>query len=317
MASKYRLPFRARAATHPNLVARRLFQIADTKRTNLILSPEFKDSESLLRCADLLGASIVAIQVNSAQIPNFSNTTIKVLKDLATQHNFLICETYHERKGPLRVENWADIIVATPGDALTKLLKTISAPDFPWSGNRAIVVAPELKGKRAAALGYFSQSCVEDARDNSATVMGFIAPQGAYNTNRERQHSGIGGPSEDEDFVHLTTIGPEHAPQVIAHDRLVYFPLAHGAVKAGSDFVVLGHIICGAMDRLAAIRQCRAEAWGAYEERLPLVKSVWVKKWETWVKRPGFGEAEVQQRGQGVSGKFVNGRSCEYFGNGV
>ncbi len=52
MASKYRMLFRSRAVTHPNPVARRLFHIADTKRTNLIISADFKDSQSLLRCAD-------------------------------------------------------------------------------------------------------------------------------------------------------------------------------------------------------------------------------------------------------------------------
>lgn len=211
--------------------------------------------------------------------------------------------------------------VTAAGDALASLVQAISEPDFPWRGNRAIVAAPEMDTRRAAAIGFFSHGCVEEAREKPAYIMGFVAPQGAvspaspptetwkhaqkgnadsicrqYNTTRERQDPGAGGPCEDEDFVHITTIGPE-PPAIHDLHRPLYFPLAHGAVRAGSDFVVVGRDVCASRDPIAAAMRCRAEAWAAYEARLPPVRSVWVKKWETWVRRPGFGEAVIQYRG--------------------
>jgi uridine monophosphate synthetase len=127
-----------------------------------------------------LGPYIVALQTNSALIPDFSDIIVNHLKSIAAKHNFLLYETHYVRNDSLRVENWADIIdVSAAGDTLASLVQAISEPDFAWRGNRAIVAAPEMDVKRAAAIGFFSHDCVEEARENPTYIMGFVAPQGA------------------------------------------------------------------------------------------------------------------------------------------
>jgi orotidine-5'-phosphate decarboxylase len=52
MASLSKLPFSERAVAHPHPLAKRLFQLPETKKSNLVISADLTDSESLLACAD-------------------------------------------------------------------------------------------------------------------------------------------------------------------------------------------------------------------------------------------------------------------------
>ena len=52
MASKDTLPYGQRAAKHPNPLARKLFEIADRKKTNLVLAADVDTSKELLAMAD-------------------------------------------------------------------------------------------------------------------------------------------------------------------------------------------------------------------------------------------------------------------------
>ena len=52
MTSKSHLSYFERAKAHPNAVAKRLLNIADTKKTNIVLSVDFNNSSDLMRAAD-------------------------------------------------------------------------------------------------------------------------------------------------------------------------------------------------------------------------------------------------------------------------
>jgi hypothetical protein len=56
MASLSKTPFSQRAAEHDHPVAKRLFEIAEAKKSNLVVSADLTDSESLLACADCKSA---------------------------------------------------------------------------------------------------------------------------------------------------------------------------------------------------------------------------------------------------------------------
>lgn len=52
MASKSSLTYTERARNHPNLLVRRLFEIAETKETNVTLSADLTTTQELLEIAD-------------------------------------------------------------------------------------------------------------------------------------------------------------------------------------------------------------------------------------------------------------------------
>lgn len=52
MSSLSKLPFPERAAKHHHPVVKRLFAIAEAKKSNLVISADLTDSKNLLACAD-------------------------------------------------------------------------------------------------------------------------------------------------------------------------------------------------------------------------------------------------------------------------
>lgn len=52
MTSLSQKTYAERASVHPNLVARRFFETAGAKQSNLIVSADFTSTEALLHCAD-------------------------------------------------------------------------------------------------------------------------------------------------------------------------------------------------------------------------------------------------------------------------
>lgn len=52
MSSKSSLTYSIRAVFHSHPVARKLFMIAEAKRSNLIISADFNNTNDLLECAD-------------------------------------------------------------------------------------------------------------------------------------------------------------------------------------------------------------------------------------------------------------------------
>ena len=52
MASKSNLSYAERAKQHPNQLVRRLFAIAESKETNIVLSADLATTQELLQLAD-------------------------------------------------------------------------------------------------------------------------------------------------------------------------------------------------------------------------------------------------------------------------
>ena len=52
MATKTKLPYGERAKHHPNALARRLFEIAEAKQTNITVSADLTTTEELLSIAE-------------------------------------------------------------------------------------------------------------------------------------------------------------------------------------------------------------------------------------------------------------------------
>lgn len=52
MSSKSQLSYKARASNHPNVLSRKLFEIAEAKQTNVTVSADVTTTKELLDLAD-------------------------------------------------------------------------------------------------------------------------------------------------------------------------------------------------------------------------------------------------------------------------
>jgi orotidine-5'-phosphate decarboxylase len=60
MSSKSHLPYSARAANHPNTLTKKLFSIAEEKKTNVTVSADVTTSAELLDLADRTSLSSIS-----------------------------------------------------------------------------------------------------------------------------------------------------------------------------------------------------------------------------------------------------------------
>lgn len=109
-------------AEHPS--AKKLLEIAISKKTNLIASADVTTTQQLLDLADKVGPHIAALKTHMDIISDFdSDRTILPLKDLAKKHNFLLMEdrkfadignTQHLQYmgGMYKISHWADLITS-------------------------------------------------------------------------------------------------------------------------------------------------------------------------------------------------------------
>lgn len=72
MASKLSLPYEDRARNHPNPLARRLFQIASEKQSNVVVSADVTTTQELLDLSDSMSLSVEGLYHQQASISRLS-----------------------------------------------------------------------------------------------------------------------------------------------------------------------------------------------------------------------------------------------------
>ncbi|KAK6858873.1 orotidine 5'-phosphate decarboxylase [Apiospora arundinis] len=251
--------YQERSLHHPHPVARRLFQVAELKKSNLVISADFTESKSLLACADELGPYTAVFKTHIDIVSDFSDETVIGLKQLAKKHNFLIFEDrklvdigntvqkqYHG--GALRLSEWADIVNLSilGGDGIVEALdQTVTAADFPYKGSMT------TKGSRA--VGPYTEQCVELAPAYPNSVIGFVSTRALT-----PPATGAG------DFVVFST-GINMSAQGDGLGQQYQTPQA--AIERGSDFVIAGRGIYASADPVATAIAYRNTGWDAYMRR--------------------------------------------------
>ncbi|KAE8138298.1 humps family-domain-containing protein [Aspergillus pseudotamarii] len=274
MSSKSQLTYSARASKHPNALVKKLFEVAEAKKTNVTVSADVTTTKELLDLADRLGPYIAVIKTHIDILSDFSEETITGLKALAEKHNFLIFEDrkfidigntvqkqYHG--GTLRISEWAHIINCSilPGEGIVEALaQTASAEDFPYGSERGLLILAEMTSKGSLATGQYTTSSVDYARKYKEFVMGFVSTRHLGEVQSE-----VSSPSEDEDFVVFTT-GVNLSSK---GDKLgQQYQTPESAVGRGADFIIAGRGIYAAPDPVEAARRYQKEGWDAYMKRV-------------------------------------------------
>ncbi|KAK7222124.1 hypothetical protein V2G26_010127 [Clonostachys chloroleuca] len=271
MASKFTLPYHTRAASHQHPVAK-LFRIAEQKKSNLIISADFSDTESLLECVDELGPYIAVFKTHVDIIHNLGEKTVVGLKKLAAKHNSMIFEdrkfvdigsTVQKQShgGALWISEWADIVNVSPlggGGVVEALEQVIFSETFPYRDKRAVLLLAEMTTAGSLATGQYTEQCI-DIANQSGAVIGFVAT-GALGTVNPDLNT-----SAQEDFIIFTTgVNSCQSGNVLGQQ----YQTPEAAVKAGSDFIIVGRGIYTSENRVDNAKQYQRGGWNAYEARI-------------------------------------------------
>jgi orotidine-5'-phosphate decarboxylase len=225
-----------------------------------------------------LGPYIAVFKTHIDLVSDLSDTTINGLKALAEKHNFMFFEDrkfidightvqqqYHG--GSLRISEFAHVVNASvlAGEGIIEALEQIiTAADFPYKDDRAVLILAEMTTAGSLATGNYTRSCIEIAKRHKKSVIGFVAMQ-ALTAFRRENHSAISVEDEDEDFVVFTT-GVNATAKGDALGQQYQTPAS--AISRGSDFVIAGRGIYAAANPVEAVKKYREEAWGAYLGRI-------------------------------------------------
>ncbi|RMD44225.1 hypothetical protein DV735_g904, partial [Chaetothyriales sp. CBS 134920] len=273
MSNKKTATYTQRAQEHPHPVAKKLFETADRKQTNLVLSADVTTTDELLTIANDLGPYIAVLKTHIDIISDFGNDTVTGLIQLAEKHDFVLWEDRkfidigstvqkQYRGGALRIHEWAHIVNASvlPGPGVIQALTdTIAAGGI---ADRALLILAEMTSRGSLATGDYTRASVEIARQFPNSVIGFVAT---------RELSSFGPASEtSEDFIVFTT-GVNIASKGDSLGQQYQTPTS--AVAGGADFLVVGRGIYGAQDPAATAREYRAAGWSAYTKRVGIAES--------------------------------------------
>ncbi|KAJ5730269.1 Orotidine 5'-phosphate decarboxylase [Penicillium malachiteum] len=273
MSSKSQLTYAARATTHPNPLARKLFEVAEAKKSNVTVSADVTTTKELLELADRLGPYIAVIKTHIDILPDFGPETIDGLNALAAKHNFLIFEDrkfidigntvqkqYHG--GTLKISEWAHIINCSvlPGEGIVEALaQTAQAEDFPYGPERGLLILAEMTSKGSLATGAYTSASVDYARKYQSFVLGFVS------TRALTEVPSTVAAADDEDFVVFTT-GVNLSSK---GDKLgQQYQTPQSAIGRGADFIIAGRGIYAAPDPVEAVKQYQQQGWEAYLARV-------------------------------------------------
>ncbi|KAL8793882.1 MAG: hypothetical protein Q9195_003501 [Heterodermia aff. obscurata] len=278
MSSKSFLTYAKRAESHPNPAAAKLLKIAETKKTNIVLSADLMTTKDLLHLADSLGPYIAVFKTHIDIVSDFGDETVYGLKTLAEKHNFMIFEDrkfvdigtvvqkqYH--RGAFRISEWAHIVNACglAGDGIVEALtKTGTSDTFEYKGDRALLMLAEMTTKGSLATGPYTTACIESAKKHKDFVIGFVANQALTTVDSSLA-------SEDEDFVIFTT-GVNRAMKGDPLGQQYQTP--ERAIAGGSDFIISGRGIYATTDPVETVKLYREAGWNAYLARVGGAKKV-------------------------------------------
>jgi len=228
MTSRSNLKYGQRAQEHNNPLVKKLFQIAESKKSNVVVSADLTTTKELLELADSqynlnfddtvegwhtleLGPYIAVFKTHIDIVSDFGEETVTGLKSLSSRHNFMFFE---DRKfvdignkvqkqydgGALRVSEWAHIVNASilAGDGIIEAMtQTATSEPFKYRGERGLLILAEMTTKGSLATGDYTKACIESAKKHKDFVIGFVATQ-ALTLLAEKDDS-------DDDFVVFTT----------------------------------------------------------------------------------------------------------------
>lgn len=254
-----------RAANHKSPLAARLFNLMETKKSNLCASVDVTTTKEFLSLIDKLGPYICLVKTHIDIIDDFTyEGTILPLIELSKKHQFLIFEdrkfadigntVKHQYSGGVyKIAKWSDITNAhgVTGEGIVKGLKEAAAETT--EEPRGLLMLAELSSKGAIAHGKYTEETVEIAKSDKEFVIGFIA------------QNDMGGRDEGFDWIIMTPgVGLDDKGDSLGQQ----YRTVDEVISNGTDVIIVGRGLFGkGRDPTVEGERYRKAGWKAYLNR--------------------------------------------------
>lgn len=253
------LSYNERAQLTTNSAAKQLFELMDTKQTNLAVSPDVTNKVEFLALADSVGPEICLFKTHIDVVEDFDQDLVDQMVALSKKHNFMIFEDrkfadigntvkLQYGKGIYHIADWAHMVNAhtVPGPGIIKGLKEVGIPK-----GRGLLLLAEMSPEGNLATGSYTDASIQMAEEHDDFVIGFI-------TMRKL--------TDDPKFINMTPgvklqSGGDGLGQVYKTPESVI-------IENESDVIIVGRGIYQADDPQAAAQAYRKAGWDAYQKRI-------------------------------------------------
>lgn len=256
-----------------NKTARRLFEMMESKKSNLAVAADLTNKDQLLQLAEKIGPKICVFKTHIDIVDDFDLLFIKKLEETAKKHHFLIFEDrkfadigntveQQYRDGIFRIASWASITNAhvIPGPGIIEGLKKVGMPL-----GRGLLLLAEMSSKGSLATGEYTMEVVKMAKTHKDFVFGFVC-QGKL--------------VEDPGFIHFTPgVNLESKGDSLGQQ---YSTPEHVIRNKQTDIMIVGRGIVQSKNPEQEAEKYRDAGWKAYLERIhsnqTFVRALNVKK---------------------------------------
>lgn len=253
-----RLTYQQRANASPSAAGKKLFQLMESKQTNLALSADVTSADELLHLADHLGSEICLLKTHIDIIQDFTPALTKKLVEIASAHQFMIFEdrkfadigntVKHQYEGGMyKIAEWAHFTNAhtLPGPGIIEGLAASGRKH-----QRGLILLAEMSSTGHLMDHDYMQATLKMAQKFPDYVMGFIT-----------QHA----LSDEASWINLTP-GIKLETGIDALGQQYNTPES-AILDNGTDVIIVGRGIISADNPLAEAVKYRTRGWAAYLQR--------------------------------------------------
>ncbi|KAL8618911.1 hypothetical protein ACOMHN_020330 [Nucella lapillus] len=257
--AKKGVSFGERAALCSNAVARRLLQIMETKKSNLVLSADLTKSDQLLQLVEKTAPYVCAVKTHVDIVEDYTPDFATRLTQMADTYNFVIFEdrkfadightvSIQYEKGVYHISDWAHIVNAhtLPGPGVIQALKQVGQ-----AKGRACLLIAEMSSAGSLASADYVKATVKMAEEHKDFVIGFICQSKL---------------TSDPTFLHMTP-GVQLEEGVDSLGQRYLTP-QEVITTRGSDMLIVGRGITKAEDPVAMAQRYKEAGFSAYLARL-------------------------------------------------
>ncbi|XP_023943710.2 uridine 5'-monophosphate synthase [Bicyclus anynana] len=253
------LPYEKRAELTSNSIAKRLFTIMATKKTNLCLSVDLTSSTKILDLVQKVGEHVCLVKTHIDIVEDYTDNFIVQLKELAQKFNFLVLEdrkyadightvSLQYSKGLYNVADWADCVTvhSLPGEGILKALNDSA------HSSRGVFLLAEMSSEGNLITPDYTEATVKMAAKYPELITGFVCQKKST--------------FKDPSLIQLTPgVQLESSKDELGQ---VYNTPEKVILENGADVIVVGRGIVSAKNPEAQAVVYKDTLWKCYTKRV-------------------------------------------------
>lgn len=264
-----KLSYQKRINLTSNLINKKLFQLIEDKKSNLVLAADLASTEKLLDLAEKVGPYICVLKTHIDILDHFNASVVEKLKKIAKQYNFMIFE---DRKfadigntvkkqysgGIYKIVEWADFVnchvVSGPG-----IIKGLREVTREKNFERGLLILAQMSSEGNLATDDYTKKAVAMAKEYPDFVSGFIG-NGGDPTELKKLSDQIG-----PEFIIMTPgVNLDSTGDKLGQN----YSKPQDVIAAGSDCIIVGRGIYEDKNPEIKAKEYQKKAWSYYQEAI-------------------------------------------------